>query len=193
MIHKKKADEKSPYTKIGNGIFHDKSLSFKAIGIYCLIWSLPEKWDLSASGLSVLARDNPASIKTGLKELETAGYIRIEQSRKGGKFSGNDCLIYESPLCDFTSAVKPSTEKPSAENHQQEIKDKEMKNKEKKKEKTSPSLDLDIDIPEIDLDIPEIDLDLPEIDLDLPEIDFGEFDTERDDPDKDPPDDKIIF
>ncbi len=130
MIQKQKAEGKSPYTKVGNRIFNDKSLSLKAIGIYCLLWSLPDSWRFSVSGLSTLVRDNPASVKTGIKELEKAGYLKVVQSRKGGKYSNNDCLIFESPLCDFPSAVKPLTEKPSAENRQQEIKYKEKRYKE---------------------------------------------------------------
>lgn len=132
----------SPYFKIGRGeksVFRNRSLSLKATGLYCLIWSLPEKWVFSAAGLSVLVRETPASIRKGLKELEDAGYIRFIRNREGGKFSGDDCLIFSSPCCDFPNAVKPNAVKPNSVKRQQEIKNKEIKNKEIKKEEDPPA------------------------------------------------------
>ena len=131
----------SPYFKIGRGeksVFRNRSLSLKAIGLYCLIRSLPEKWDFSARGLSVLVRETPASIRKGMKELEEAGYIHFVRNREGGKFSGDDCLIYSSPCFDFPNAVKPNAVKPNSVNRQQEIKNKEIKKEEIKKEEDPP-------------------------------------------------------
>ena len=105
----------------------------------CLIWSLPEKWDFSAAGLSLIVRETPASIRKGLKELEDAGYIHFIRNREGGKFSGDDCLIFSSPCFDFPNAVKPNAVKPNSVNRQQEIKNKEIKNKEIKKEEDPPA------------------------------------------------------
>ena len=132
----------SPYFRLGRGegsVFRNRSLSLKATGLYCLIWSLPEKWDFSAAGLSLIVRETPASIRKGLKELEDAGYIPFIRNREGGKFSGDDCLIFSSPCFDFPNAVKPNAVKPNSVNRQQEIKNKEIKNKEIKKEEDPPA------------------------------------------------------
>ena len=131
----------SPYFKIGRGeksVFRNRSLSLKAIGLYCLIRSLPEKWDFNVAGLSVLTRDSPSGVKSGLKELEKAGYIRIDQVRKGGRFARNECLIFSSPWAEFTPAVKTPAEKTPAVKRQQEIKNKEIKKEEIKKEEDPP-------------------------------------------------------
>ena len=138
MIRKfeEKYSPSSPYFKIGRGdksVFRNRSLSLKATGLYCLLWSLPETWDFTVAGLSVLTRDDTASIRTGLKELEREGYLRLRKCRTGGRFSGTECLIFSSPQCDFPRAEKPRAEKPRPENRQQEIKNKEIKNEEIKK------------------------------------------------------------
>ena len=103
MIRKIKEDYRpdEPYFKMIRGersVFRNRTLSMKARGLFCTIWSLPEAWDFSVSGLAVLGKDSAAGIKTGLRELENAGYIRIEQDRKNGRFSGNCCVVSESPM-----------------------------------------------------------------------------------------------
>ncbi len=143
MIRKfeEKFSPSSPYFKIWRGeksVFRNRSLSLKAMGLYCLIWSLPEKWDFTTEGLSVIVRDDTASIRSGLKELEKEGYLLLRKYRTGGRFSGTECLIFSSPQCDFPRAEKPRAEKPRVENRRQEIKNKEIKKEEIKKEEDPP-------------------------------------------------------
>ena len=136
MIRKirKKPGSGSSYTVIDNNIFKGGTISLKAIGLYCLIRSLPEGWNFSAEGMAALVGDKAGSVRTGLKELETAGFVRFVPSREGGKYSGYDCLIYESPDAAKPDAAKPDAEKPNAEKPPQEINNKEIKKEEIKKE-----------------------------------------------------------
>ena len=98
MIIKNSTNNGSGYTNIDNGIFHAGTLSLKAIGLYCLIRALPETWNLSVRGLATLSRDRHTSVRAGLKELEEAGYLRVDQGRnKGNKFSRNDCAVLSPP------------------------------------------------------------------------------------------------
>ena len=138
ILRKIKSDIADNFTMIGNEVFHDKGLSLKAVGLFCLMWSLPDNWDLSVSGLAKIKKDEKASIRTGFKELEKAGYIRFKQERIAGKFSKSVCLVAYSPFTDFRYAEKPYTEKPYTENRTQENKNKYNTEKENKKEK-SPS------------------------------------------------------
>ena len=107
------------YTKISNAVLSDKSLSLSAVGLYCVIWSLPESWDFTVSGLALIVRDTLSSVKSYLRELKNAGYIRTEQHRKDGMFSKNDCRIYflpqtGLPLSGNSPAVKSPTVNPTA-------------------------------------------------------------------------------
>ena len=105
MIIKDRSDNILGYTNIDNRVFRDGTLSLKAIGLYCLIRALPETWNLSVRGLATLSRDRHTSVRAGLKELEEAGYLLVDQGRnKGNKFSRNDCVILCSPSRDFPKA-----------------------------------------------------------------------------------------
>ena len=136
MIFKVKRDRTRGFTMIGNEVFHDKRLSLKAIGLLCLLWSLPDDWDLSVSGLAAIMKDKKASIRSGLKELEVAGYIRFEQPRIAGKFAENVCSVSDSPLTDFPSTEELSSEKPSAEARTQVNNNKYNTKKEKTNKET---------------------------------------------------------
>ena len=133
MIRKVTGERSRGYTQIGNEVFHDKGLSLKAVGLLCLLWSLPEDWNVSASGLAAITKDEKASIRSGFKELEAAGYIKFEQARIAGKFARNVCSIADAPFTDFPSTGKPFAEKPSTRNRTQENKNKYIPKKENKK------------------------------------------------------------
>jgi hypothetical protein len=87
--------------------------------------SLPDDWEIYISELVTHAPDGLASLRSGILELEEAGYIIKSLERgKSGKFAGYDYTVIENPTVlrksqngeqpygDF-----PYTEKPSTENH----------------------------------------------------------------------------
>ena len=77
-----KQEKLKDFTIIRNSIFKDCRLSAKAKGVACQLLSLPPTWDYSVKGLVTLFDDGEASIRSALSELEEAGYLRREQSRR---------------------------------------------------------------------------------------------------------------
>ena len=110
-------DKLKDFTVIRNAIFKDYALSAKAKGVACQLLSLPPTWDYSVKGLVTLFSDGEASIRNALQELESAGYLRREQAREGGKFGKSvyvisDTLVIEKPYAENPRAVKPSAVNP---------------------------------------------------------------------------------
>ncbi len=119
------------YTVMSNYHLRDKSLSLKAKGLLSQMLSLPEDWDYTLSGLAVINRESKDAIRSAVNELEKAGDIKRRQTTDaGGKFSGNEYVIYErpvteeppaqplppKPLSGFPTTDNPPTGKPSTEN-----------------------------------------------------------------------------
>lgn len=94
------------YTCLSNFVFKDKSLSLKAKGLLCLMLSLPDEWNYSVSGLASLSSDGETSVRTAIKELENAGYVKREPVRQGGKIVDWNYDIYEQPLDDGNPPVE---------------------------------------------------------------------------------------
>lgn len=130
------------YTVMSNYHLRDKSLSLKAKGLLSQMLSLPEDWDYTLTGLSIINRESKDAIRSAVNELEQAGYIRRHQTVDAkGKFSVNEYVIYEQPqprpsgtglgrpdgsisgqpslaypLSENPTTGNPSTENPSPEN-----------------------------------------------------------------------------
>ena len=69
------------YTVMSNHHLRNKALSLKAKGLLSQMLSLPEDWDYTLKGLSLINRESIDAIRTAVWELEKAGYIRREQGR----------------------------------------------------------------------------------------------------------------
>ena len=83
------------YTVMSNFHLRDKRLSLKAKGLLSQMLSLPENWDYSLKGLTVINRESIDAIRTAVVELENAGYITRYQGRDDkGKMAGNEYSIY---------------------------------------------------------------------------------------------------
>lgn len=93
---------KEKYTVVDSEIFRDKNLSLKAIGLLCFLLSLPDKWEFSENGLiSCFEKDKQASVRSGLKELETIGYLIRKKTRDArGKVNGAEWIIRENPFLE---------------------------------------------------------------------------------------------
>ena len=114
---------------MSNHHLRNTELSLKAKGLLSQILSLPEDWDYTLTGLCHINRESKDAIRTAINELERFGYItRRQTTGEGGKFSGNEYVIYESPvhapMPDKPSLGNPTTEKPMSENPTQLNKDK---------------------------------------------------------------------
>ena len=124
------------YTVMANYHLRDKRLSFKAKGLMSFMLSLPEEWDYTVNGLSAFATDGRDGVREALRELETAGYLRMGQSRTSGKFGKTEYIITEKPFTGNPLTGKPITAKPITENPTQ-LSTKEESTKEVSKEERS--------------------------------------------------------
>ena len=110
-----RVERTSDYTVMSNYHLRDKRLSLKAKVLLSQMLSLPEDWDYTLAGLCYINRESKDAIRTAIRELEQAGYIRRRQTTdSGGKFAGNEYTIYERPQEPLPG--EPSSEKPSSGN-----------------------------------------------------------------------------
>ena len=61
------------YTVMSNHHLRNKELSLKAKGLLSQMLSLPEDWDYTLKGLSLINREKIDAIREAIKELERAG------------------------------------------------------------------------------------------------------------------------
>ena len=88
------------FTTVPNFIFMDKSLSFKAVGIYCSIvrWHNSPSHKISIRSLQQEHKDGKDSVQSGLNELIKAGFIEREQTRdKKGRIQGTIYTVLIKP------------------------------------------------------------------------------------------------
>ena len=107
-----RVEKNKGYTVMSNHHLRNKALSLKAKGLLSQMLSLPEDWDYTLKGLSLIKRESIDAIRTAVWELERAGYIRREQGRDAkGKMADMVYTIYEQPVL-----AKPVLENPVLEN-----------------------------------------------------------------------------
>ena len=115
------------YTVMSNHHLRNKELSLKAKGLLSQMLSLPEDWDYTLKGLSLINREKIDAIREAIKELERAGYIvRSRERDEKGRLRGADYVIFEQPpppMLDFPALDYPTLEKPTLENPTQLNKD----------------------------------------------------------------------
>ena len=132
------------YTVMSNHHLRNKELSLKAKGLLSQMLSLPEDWDYTLKGLSLINREKIDAIREAIKELERAGYIvRSRERDEKGRLRGADYVIYEQPqprepeaatsgeqppildlpMLENPTLEKPTQEKPTLENPTQLNKD----------------------------------------------------------------------
>ena len=98
------------YTIMPNYHQRDRTLSIKAKGILSQMFSLPEGWDYTLRGLAYLNTDGIDSMRSGIRELERAGYIERRRTRdEHGKLRGTVYKVYAVPR-------KPTSDAPTLEN-----------------------------------------------------------------------------
>ena len=103
------------YTVMSNHHLRNKELSLKAKGLLSQMLSLPEDWDYTLEGLSLINRESIDAIRTAVWELEKAGYITRRQGRDDkGKMTAIEYTIYEQP--QPPAAASPKLENPTLEN-----------------------------------------------------------------------------
>ena len=116
-----RVEKNSNYTVMSNHHLRNTDLSLRAKGLLSQILSLPEGWDYTIAGLAKINKEGKDAVRAAVQELEKAGYIERRQTNSGGKFGGNEYVVYESPraaapLSDFPTTENPLTGNPLTEN-----------------------------------------------------------------------------
>ena len=139
----------SHFTIIPNDVISDQNLSWKSLGLLVKLLSLPPGYPyLTMESLSKKNGTGAAATRSGLQELETAGYLSIERTHDSrGRFAktvwhisdepsekAGSAPYCENPNVDKSKADQPRPGKQAHINTKQTIK---PKNK-----KTTTSLDL---------------------------------------------------
>ena len=103
------------YTVMANHHLKNKDLSLKSKGLLSQMLSLPEGWDYTLKGLSMINRESIDAIREAVRELEQAGYIvRTRERNEFGHLKGTDYTIYEKPrlATNYSENMEPISEKP---------------------------------------------------------------------------------
>lgn len=101
------------YTVMSNYHLRDDRLPLKAKGLLCYILSLPDDWDYTMKGLAAKHPDGITAVRSCIKKLEEAGYIRHRQTVDSkGRFSKSEYFVYEKPLSEEPWLENLTTEKP---------------------------------------------------------------------------------
>ena len=112
-----RVEKNKGYTVMSNHHLRNKALSLKAKGLLSQMLSLPEDWDYTLKGLSLINRESIDAIRTAVWELERAGYIRREQGRDTkGKMADMVYTIYEQPVLAKPVLENPVLENPTSDN-----------------------------------------------------------------------------
>ena len=112
-----RVEKNSGYTVMSNHHLRNQELSLKAKGLLSQMLSLPDNWDYTLKGLSLINREKIDAIREAIRELGRAGYIvRSRERDEKGRLRGADYVIYELPQ-------KPVSDLPTLENPTQLNKD----------------------------------------------------------------------
>lgn len=101
-------EHKENYTCISNDVFRS-DLSLKARGMLCTMLSLPDDWEFSENGLQAILKDGQTSVRSAIKELETAGFLSRTRERDESGRMGR-CIW---TVSDYPRFEKPSMDTPS--------------------------------------------------------------------------------
>lgn len=105
-----------------HAIADDASLSWKAVGILSYLLSRPDGWKFNRRDIVGRHTDGRTSVKSGLSELEDAGYLSRNEIRSDGGHYQYRWTVREHPEDDGgtksapAAAQNPGTENPSTDN-----------------------------------------------------------------------------
>lgn len=100
------------WTVIQNTVLRNATLSFKARGLLAYLLSLPDNWMVSAERIALDGPDGRDSIRSALRELVDAGYVRRERRQDNrGRWTTRH-VVYDQPQIVGLRLVDPYCEHP---------------------------------------------------------------------------------
>ena len=117
-IFRRSKDRENPYVMIDRDVFQDQSLSWKAKGLMGYLLSRPDDWTVRMGDLAKRSPDGMASVRSGIKELEAAGYLTRQRIQVERGYFHWLIEVHEVPI--QPSTIDPSIGFPSMDNPQVE-------------------------------------------------------------------------
>lgn len=120
---------------MSNHHLRNMEISLKAKGLLSVMLSLPDNWDYTIKGLSVINKEGLDSIRSTIHELELAGYVERQRTRDArGRFYTSEYIIREKPVSpvsgnptlDKPTLVCPTSDNPTQISKEEIIKDKSI-------------------------------------------------------------------
>lgn len=113
-----RVEKSKDFSIVSNKILRDTNLSMKARFLLVFMLSLSETWEYSVVGLAKAIGCGRDAITSGLKELETYGYLERNRSRDDkGRLKETEYTLYEEPHTTCSEcADEPVEEEPMQEN-----------------------------------------------------------------------------
>jgi len=138
IVRSKKRE--SPYVQIDKTCLNDNKLSWKAKGLHAYLMSRPDNWTVRISQLSKASKEGRDAMRSGLAELENAGYATKEKTRnEKGIITGTDWVVAELPDTDKPKAAEPTIGQPASTKARDKTKNDKTKGE---REPSPPSLPL---------------------------------------------------
>lgn len=97
MIIRVEKNRDNPYVIMNKTPLEDSGLTWKAKGLLSYLLSKPDNWKPIREELAKASIDGIRAVRSALKELEEAGYMKRHPMRKDGKIVAWEHVIYEVP------------------------------------------------------------------------------------------------
>lgn len=115
-----RVEKNREYVVMNNKFLRNKDMSLKAKGLLALCLSLPEDWDYSMNGLVSICKENITAVRSGLKELEEHGHLKINKTKNKKGLFEYEYVIYEHPHIENLPMDNLPMETLPVENHIQQ-------------------------------------------------------------------------
>jgi hypothetical protein len=102
------------YAVIDRAALNDPQISFKAKGILAYLLDKKDDWNIDRDALAEVGPDGVTAIRSGLKELTEAGYLRRQTVRQDNGRLVTESWLYETPPEDGNPPAVPVAENPPA-------------------------------------------------------------------------------
>ena len=106
-----RVEKNKGYTVMSNHHLRNKELSLKAKGLLSQMLSLPEDWDYTLKGLSLINREKIDAIREAIKELEACNYPIRHNGKSNYKSNKEKIAFLGTP--DHTDDIKSTIDIPS--------------------------------------------------------------------------------
>ena len=111
-----KPDHFDRFAVIPTDIFRKKGITMAASGLYCWLFSHDAKQKMTMAFIQGHFKDGKDAITTKIKELESVGFLKREEVRENGKFSGYNFRLIVPTIAEKTVAGKTAAVNPHQSN-----------------------------------------------------------------------------